>query len=66
MCVCALLASRGDSQEDIALKTMFDYAMEYKEMKEILMVLGVIEPAQTKEGITSDSPSGLAKDCNQE
>ena len=60
--LCALLVSRGDAQQDITLKIKFDYAKEYKEMKDIFIDLGVMELAQTGGGSTSKIPSSLAKD----
>ena len=60
--VCALNKyiinkSRGDTEEDITLKLVFDYTKEYKEMNKIILVLGVIESAQRKRGVTSNTLS---------
>ena len=59
--LCELLVSRGDTEEDVASKIKFEYAKEYKEMKEILIDLGVMELAQ-KGGRGNKDSSGLSKD----
>ena len=56
--LCALLVSRGDPQDAIDKMIEFDYAVEYKAVKNIFIDLGVMELAQKEKSSSSSVTTG--------
>ena len=56
--LCALLVSRGDPQDAIDKMIDFDYAVEYKAVKNIFIDLGVMELAQKEKSSSSSVTAG--------